>query len=73
MDKSLFHRWSFCELVYRLKKPAHGIILIRIGEKNRSLKWPQMKKLLDSYPERCAGRFVVIDEDKFRFGGLYIP
>jgi predicted nuclease of predicted toxin-antitoxin system len=65
---------DFGELVYRLKKPAHGIILIRIGVKNRSLKWPRIKKLLDAYPERCAGRFVVIDENKFRFRPLlYIP
>ena len=65
---------DFGELVYRLKKPAHGIILIRIGVKNRGEKWPQIKKLLDSYGERCTGRFVVIDENKFRFRPLlYIP
>ena len=34
---------DFGELVYRLKKPAHGIILICIGVKNRSLKCPRMK------------------------------
>jgi len=28
---------DFGELVYRLKKPAHGIILIRIGVKNRKM------------------------------------
>jgi predicted nuclease of predicted toxin-antitoxin system len=65
---------DFGELVYRLKKPAYGIILIRIGVKNRSLKWPRMKKLLEAYPERCTGRFVVIDENKVRFRPLlYIP
>ena len=65
---------DFGELVYRLKKPAHGIILIRIGVKKRSSKWPRIKKLLDAYPERCTGRFVVIDENKFRFRPLlYIP
>ena len=57
---------DFGELVYRLKKPAHGIILIRIGVKNRSSKWPRIEKLLDAYPERCTGRFVVIDENKLR-------
>jgi predicted nuclease of predicted toxin-antitoxin system len=65
---------DFGELVYRLKKPAHGIILIRIAVKNRSLKWPRIKKLLDAYSDRCSGRFVVIDENKFRFRPLlYIP
>lgn len=61
---------DFGELVYRLKKPACGIILIRIGVKNRSVKWPRVKSLLDTYPERCIGRFVVIDENKFRFRPL---
>jgi predicted nuclease of predicted toxin-antitoxin system len=61
---------DFGELVYRLMKPAHGIILIRIDVKNRSIKWPRLKLLLDTYPERCAGRFVVIDENKFRFRPL---
>ena len=37
---------DFGELVYRLKKPAHGIILIRIAVKNRNLKWPRMKNSL---------------------------
>ena len=65
---------DFGELVYRFKKPSHGIILIRIGVKKRKLKWPRLKKLLDNYPERCAGRFVVIDENKFRFRPLlYVP
>ena len=61
---------DFGELVYRLKKPAHGIILIRVAVKNRNLKWPRLKKLLDTYPEKCSGRFVVIDENKFRFRPL---
>ena len=44
------------------------------GVKNRNLKWPRIKKLVDDYPERCAGRFVVIDENKFRFRPLlYVP
>ena len=65
---------DFGELVYRLKKPAHGIILIRIAVKNRRMKWPRLKKLLDAYPEKCVGRFVVIDENKFRSRSLlYTP
>lgn len=65
---------DFGELVYRLKKPAIGIILIRISVNNRSLKWPRFQKLLDNYPDRCTGRFVVIDENKFRFRPLlFLP
>lgn len=65
---------DFGELVYRLKRPAHGIILIRINVINRNLKWPRFQKLIDTYLDRCSGRFVVIDENKFRFRPLlYLP
>ena len=61
---------DFGELVYRLRKPSNGIILIRIDVKNRHLKWEQMKKLIDQYPDRLQGSFVVIDVQKFRFRPL---
>jgi len=61
---------SFGEVVYKLKKPAHRIILMRINVNNRSEKWPQIKKLLDSYGESCVGRFEVVDENKYRFRPL---
>lgn len=58
---------DFGELVYRLKKPAHGIILIRISVKDRHLKWEQLKKLIEIYPDRLEGRFIILDSEKFRF------
>ena len=62
----------------RLEHGTYIIIRVKINtnlrEKKRKLKWPRLKKLLDNYPERCAGRFVVIDENKFRFRPLlYVP
>jgi len=58
---------DFGELVYRLKKPAKGIILIRIDIKERHLKKERLRKLIENYPDRLRGRFVVIDTKKFRF------
>ncbi len=61
---------DFGELAYRLRKPAKGIILMRIAVKERQLKWPRLKKLIDNYADRLPGHFVVIDAKKFRFRPL---
>jgi len=61
---------DFGELVYFLKKPAKGIILIRIGVKERHLKWPRLKKLINNYGTKLKGNFVVVDNKKFRFRPL---
>ena len=58
---------DFGELVYRLKKPSKGIILIRIDAKERHIKWDRLHKLIERYPNRMKDRFTVIDTQKFRF------
>ena len=63
---------DFGELVFRLKKLVMGIILIRIGVKERSIKWGRLKRLLDMYGEKIPGNFVVVDSQKFRFRRLLI-
>ncbi|MCD6186423.1 MAG: DUF5615 family PIN-like protein [Deltaproteobacteria bacterium] len=61
---------DFGGLVYRLKKPSKGIILIRMDVKKRQMKWFRLKKLIEDYAERLPGHFVVIDSHKFRFRPL---
>jgi predicted nuclease of predicted toxin-antitoxin system len=61
---------DFGELVYRLKKPSKGIILIRIDVRERHMKWARLKKLIENYQERLPGHFVVVDTQKFRFRSL---
>jgi len=61
---------DFGELVYRLKKPSRGIVLIRMDVKERHMKWLRLKKLIENYDERLPGHFVVIDSEKFRFRPL---
>jgi predicted nuclease of predicted toxin-antitoxin system len=61
---------DFGELVYRLKKPAEGIILIRIDVKQRHMKWHRLKKLIEKHEKRLGGHLVVIDTQKFRFRPL---
>ncbi len=64
---------DFGELVYRLKKPAKGIILIRMDVKERHLKWLRLKKLIKDYEEHLSGHFVVIETQKFRLRPLIFP
>lgn len=64
---------DFGDLVYRLRKPAKGIIFIRIPIADRHLKWPRLRKLLAEFPERLPGHFVVLEKDKVRFRPLLFP
>jgi predicted nuclease of predicted toxin-antitoxin system len=64
---------DFGDLVYRLRKPAKGIIFIRIPIADRHLKWSRLKKLLSEFPERLPGHFVVLEKDKVRFRSLLFP
>jgi predicted nuclease of predicted toxin-antitoxin system len=61
---------DFGELVYRLKKPACGIILMRIDVEARSEKLPRLEALIDKYADRLPGHFVVVDLNKYRFRPL---
>jgi predicted nuclease of predicted toxin-antitoxin system len=61
---------DFGELVYRFKKPTHGIILMRTDVHGRQLKLARLKKLIDDYGSRLQGHFTVVDAQKFRFRPL---
>ena len=61
---------DFGELSYRLRKPSTGIVLIRIDVKERHMKWPRLKSLIENYESRLQNHFVVIHTDKFRFRPL---
>jgi len=61
---------DFGELVYRLRKPSAGIVLIRIDVKDRHMKWPRLKTLIEKYEERLPGNFIVIHPNKYRFRPL---
>jgi predicted nuclease of predicted toxin-antitoxin system len=61
---------DFGELIYRLKKPACGIILIRIDVQERYEKWPRLEALIAKYGDRLPGHFVVLELSKYRFRPL---
>lgn len=61
---------DFGGLIYRLKKPSYGVILIRIDVQERHRKWPRLEALLARHQEKLSGHFTVVDQDKFRFRQL---
>jgi predicted nuclease of predicted toxin-antitoxin system len=61
---------DFGELVYRLNKPAFGIILLRIKVRERHLKWPRLKELLYRHSSKLESHFTVVESEKFRFRPL---
>lgn len=61
---------DFGELVYRLEKRAAGIVLIRIDVRERHLKWPRLKRLIEQYEDRLPGHFVIVHTSNFRFRPL---
>ena len=64
---------DFGELVYRLRKPSIGIILLRLDVHQKHLKQARLRKLLDDHEDRLVGSFVVVDAEKFRFRPLIFP
>jgi len=61
---------DFGELVYRLKKPAYGIILLKFEVSERDLKWTRLKELISYHSSKLNGHFIVVDIEKFRFRPL---
>lgn len=57
----------FGELVFRLKKPAIGIILLRFDFSERKAKWNSLISLVREHGERIHGNFVTVDAEKSRF------
>jgi predicted nuclease of predicted toxin-antitoxin system len=61
---------DFGELIYRLRRPAHGIVLLRFDVADRALKIPRLLHLLEEAAERLPGAFVVLEADKARIRPL---
>lgn len=57
---------DFGELIYRFKKPAYGVVLLRFKVREHHLKLSRLKQLIDEYGFKLKGNFVVIDPEKFR-------
>ena len=61
---------DFGELVYRLRRPARGVILLRFNVVDRTLKLPRLRELLADQAAQLSGNFVVLEVDKTRLRPL---
>ncbi len=57
---------DFGELVFRLRQPHHGIILIRLGGYNPQLKGEIVSQLLQKYIIELQNNFTVIQPHAIR-------
>lgn len=61
---------DFGELVYRLRRPARGVLLLRFDVQERTTKTPRLIEFLEHEARRLPGAFVVLEADKVRIRPL---
>jgi predicted nuclease of predicted toxin-antitoxin system len=61
---------DFGELVYRLRRPAYAVVLLRFDVADRAFKVPRLRYLLGLGAQRLPGNFVVLEVDKIRMRPL---
>jgi predicted nuclease of predicted toxin-antitoxin system len=61
---------DFGELVYRLGRPAQGIVLLRFDVVDRALKVPRLRDLLIRGESRLPESLVILEVDKVRIRPL---
>lgn len=61
---------DFGELVYRLRKPEKGVILLRFAVDERNCKADRLCEVLVEQADRLPDAFVVIEKGKTRFRPL---
>jgi len=60
---------DFGEKVYREKYQHRGIILLRLEDDRVANKVKALQRILDTYADRVADRFVVVTDKTVRFAG----
>jgi len=53
-------------MIFRLKKPHKGIILLRLESQKADIKTAVLEKLLKSYSDRLKGNFIVVTEKNLK-------
>ena len=61
---------DFGELVYRLRRPTYGVVLLRFDVSDRARKIPRLRYLLEQEGRRLPGAFIVLGADKVRIRRL---
>jgi len=61
---------DFGELVYRLKKKAYSIILLRFSPSQKHEKMEKMNFIANQLQSKLKGNFLVVDAEKIRIRPL---
>lgn len=57
---------GFGDLVFRSKMAAPGLVLLRIDPEKHALKWRRVEAAIARFGETLFGRYLVIEEGRFR-------
>lgn len=58
---------DFGEMIFREKRPHHGIILLRLKDERSKNKIAAMERLLANFATRLRSQFVVVTDTQVRF------
>lgn len=64
---------GFGELVFRSRMTASGVVLLRIDPEKHPLKWRRLETAIARYGAGLIGRYLVIEEARFRSRPLLRP
>lgn len=64
---------DFGELLFRRARHIPGIVLIRIGSRQRRLKSARLQAAIDRFGDRLFGRYTVVEHLRFRTRPLNPP
>jgi predicted nuclease of predicted toxin-antitoxin system len=57
---------DFGELAFRWGRAVPGVVLLRIDQRNHSLKWARLNAAIDRFGDGLFGRLTVVEEGRFR-------
>jgi len=58
---------DFGEMIFRERRPHHGIIFMRLSDERSANKIAVLEHLLANYSDRLEGQFVTVTETRVRF------
>ncbi len=58
---------DFGEMVFRERRPHHGIIFLRLDDERSANKIETLKRLFANHVDKISGQFVTVTENKVRF------
>ena len=57
---------GFGDLVFRLKLPVPGVVLLRLDPEKHLVKWNRLEAAIARFGARLFGHYLVIEEARFR-------